>query len=201
MTQLNELKTNDMNPISIHYDGMRPYLQEATERVNLLFREELFYSMIAAHPWYAMADVSPDEIAAFIRQAGLNMSIDLYYAMSPLKEIDGYDDVRDPNVIHMNIWKIERPVASICNTLVHACVHAVNALHDRHYFGHGEGHEGMEQTAPYKIVELAQMYIASDTQVLPMEHDIFVRHHKYIQDYLDLACCSPRASNQANGSC
>src|SRR4051812_35363462 len=111
-------------------DGDRsyfPYLQvyEAASKVNELLESDEFYERIAEHPDFDLADVSPATIAVLIRKAHLDMTVDLYYALNPLKNIDGYDDTRNPSVIHLNIWKIDRPVASICNSMIHACVHAV----------------------------------------------------------------------------
>src|SRR4051812_21998487 len=115
-----------------------PYLQvwEAIAKVNELFASDEFYERIAEHPDFDQADVSPVTIATLIRKARLDLSIDLYYARNPQKNIDGYDDLADPSIIHLNIWKIARPFASFFKSIVHAVVHAVNAFYDRCYFGH-----------------------------------------------------------------
>ena len=153
-----------------------PYLQvwEAITKVNELFASDEFYERIAEHPDFDQADVSPVTIATLIRKARLDLSIDLYYARNPLKNIDGYDDLADPSIIHLNIWKIDRPVASICNSIIHAAVHAVNAFYDRCYFGH-DAVPGIsnENTAPYKIGAIAESMISGEEKpFLIMEHDI-----------------------------
>jgi len=167
-----------INAKRIACEGVRsyfPYAQvyEAITKVNELFADEAFYDRIAEQPDFDLADISPVTIAALIKKARLNMSVDLYYASNPLKNIDGYDDIRNPSLIHLNLWKIDRPIASICNSLVHATVHAVNAFYDRCYFGHGNI-PGMpkENTAPYAIGAIAECMISKqDKPFLIMEHD------------------------------
>jgi len=169
-----------INKKSINCDNIRtnfPYIQvaEAMQKVNELFASEAFYERIAAHEDFDLADVSPETIASLMRKARLDMSIDLYYAHNPLDNIDGYDDVKTPSVIHMNIWTISRPVASLCNSMVHATVHAVNAFYDRCYFGHDDipGYN-KENTAPYAIGAIAERMIAGDDKpCLMLEHDAF----------------------------
>ena len=157
---------------------------EAIKHVNALFANEEFYERIADHADFEQADISPESIAALMRKARLDMSIDLYYALNPLRNIDGYDDVRNPSVIHMNLWKIDRPVASLCNSMVHATVHAVNAFYDRCYFGHGNIPELSKQlTAPYAIGAIAERMISnSESPILLMEHDFFEAPKKGAKD-------------------
>ena len=174
------------NAIRIDYQGMRPYLQEAVVIVNSLLRSEEFYDNIAAWHGFDLADTDPKHIAKLIRDANIDMCVDLYYAMSPFKNIDGYDDLENPSTIHVNIWKLDRPIASLCNTLVHGCVHAVNAHNDNYYFGHGNMYsKGKENTAPYWIGAMAQRMISNDESTfVPLEHDILRSDRKPIKDYL-----------------
>jgi hypothetical protein len=176
----NRVSRNMRNVKHISCDGDRsyfPYLQvcDAAAKVNSLLANEEFYERIAEHPDFDMADISPSTIAVLMRKARLDMTIDLYYAVNPLKNIDGYDDLHNASVIHMNIWKIDRPVASLCNSIVHACVHAVNAFYDRCYFGH-DLIPGMpiENTAPYAIGAIAECMISNEEKpFIIMEHDFF----------------------------
>jgi hypothetical protein len=178
-----------INTKHIACDGIRsyfPYMQvyEAITKVNELFGTEAFYQQLAELPDFDMADVSPVTIAALIKKARLDMSLDLYYALNPLKNIDGYDDIRTPSVIHMNLWRIDRPVPSLCNTLVHATVHAVNAFYDRFYFGHGDlPGVAKHNTAPYRIGALAEYMISGEEQPYNlMEHDSFEAPKKAMKD-------------------
>ena len=177
------------NSIRIDYHGMRPYLQEAVIKVNELFRTEQFYDNIASHHAFDMADTPPQTIAVLMRKASLDMYVDLYYSMSPIKNIDGYDDMDTPSLIHINIWKLDRPVASICNTLVHSCVHAVNAYHNQYYFGHGnEPVAGKENTAPYRIGAIAQHMIAKEEIPFTLEHDVLKVGQIPIRDFMPAIC-------------
>ncbi len=175
-----------MNHIHINYEGMRPYLQEAVIKTNELLRSWKFYELIAQQANFDLADISPRQIADLMQQTTLDMTVDLYYSMSPFKNIDGYDDPEHTSVIHMNIWKIERPVASLCNTMIHFCVHAVNALHDEYYFGHGDNSlTGKENTAPYRIGYLAQNMICKDDKsIIVLEHDRITSGKVPIKDHL-----------------
>lgn len=168
-----------MNTKRISCQGDRshfPYMQvwEAIARVNDLFASDEFYDRIAEQPDFDQSDVSPVTIAALLKKARLDMSVDLYYARNPLKNIDGYDDVVDPSIIHMNVWKIDRPIASISNSIVHACVHAVNSFYDRFYFGHDVITVASNgNTAPYAIGAIAECMISGEEKPsIVMEHDI-----------------------------
>jgi len=174
------------NAIRIIYTGLRPSLLKAADNVNELLATEEFYNNIACLNNFDLADASPQLIADLMRKASIDMTIDLYYAFNPIKNIDSYDDLADPSVIHMNIWKIDRPVASICNALIHSCVHAVNAYHNKYYFGHGDmSLKGKENTAPCKIGVLAEQMISKGMAAyIPFEHDILTSGVKPIKDYL-----------------
>ena len=177
------------NSIRINYQGMRPFLQEAVIKVNELLRTEEFYDRICSQDSFHMADISPLSIAHLMHKANIDMELDLYYAMSPLKNIDGYDDMDTPSLIHINIWKLDRPVASICNTLVHSCVHAVNAYHNQYYFGHGnEPVAGKENTAPYRIGAIAQHMIAKEEIPFTLEHDVLKVGQIPIRDFMPAIC-------------
>jgi len=181
----NRVGISMMNTIRINYEGMRAYLQQAVIKTNELLRTREFYDQIAAHPGFDMADINPMAISELMSRANINMAVDLYYSISPFRNIDGYDDAENPALIHINIWTIQRPVASLCNTLVHSCVHAVNALNDRYYFGHGDiTLDGKENTAPYQIGSIAQDMISKgETRYIPLEHDMFRTGVKYLKDF------------------
>ncbi len=160
--------------ISINYSGIRPFMEEAVAMTNRLLRNETFYRNIARHPGFDLADISPEDIAELMRSAALKMEVELYYAISPVKNIDGYDDPDHPNIIHLNVWQLDRPITSICNSLVHGCVHAVNHLYPHFYFGHGDyGATGKRNTAPYAIGAIAEDLLTEGqkTSFRNLEHD------------------------------
>lgn len=162
-----------MKTIYIEYSGMRPVVREAVCKANQLLRNDEFYHRIAELSYFDMADIAPEQVAWLMRNASLKMEVDLYYALSPINNIDLYDDEENPNIIHMNIWQLNRSAASICNTLLHSCVHAVNALCKDYYFGHGDSDPaGKELTAPYRIGAIAEEMIDGRLQTQTLMHDI-----------------------------
>ncbi len=161
--------------IRIDYDGARniTQVQKAVSIANSLLHCDDFYSRLSQHPGFDLANIPPGLIADLMQHTDIRVSVSLYYALSPLKNYDGYDDIEDPSRIHLNAWKIDRTPASICNTIVHGCVHAVNAHYPQYYFGHGDmSGVGKENTAPYWIGALAQqMASEGNCYVVPLEHD------------------------------
>ncbi len=161
-----------MKHIQIEYSGMRPIVQQAVCMTNQLLRDIRFYERIATLPQFDMADVPPAELARLMYKTDIKVEVELYYAISPVQNIDLYADDAHPNILQLNIWTLNRPVASICNTLLHGCVHAVNAVHNQYYFGHGDNDPaGKERTAPYLIGALGEELIAGATYDLHLEHD------------------------------
>jgi hypothetical protein len=153
-------------------------VKDAVEEANQLLRSLELYDAIAAQPGFMLASHSPSVIAELMRAARFSMRLGLYHSENPLDAIDGYDDLEDPLLIHLNIWRLDRSPASICNSLLHACVHAVNAnvnhsFLSQYYFGHGPAcTPGKERSAPYAIGAVAQRLLSGDDAVLlPLEHD------------------------------
>ena len=163
------------NSIRIDHTGLRHYLQlsEAVIMTNDLLQHDAFYEQIAQHPGFDMANVSPETIAMLMHETLIKMHVDLYYALNSVLNIDGYDDPVNPSAIHLNIWKINRDPASICNSMINACVHAVNAYNWQYSFGHGDiSPVGKENTAPYWIGALAQRMVSGeDARLLKFQHD------------------------------
>ena len=166
--------TNRAVQIDITGIGNFNTVKEAAMMANDVLRDEEFYKQIALHPFFDRCNTTPATIARLMRESAFTMTVDLYYALSPVKNIDGYDDPENPFVIHMNVWKIDRSPESMCNTIIHACVHAVNAYFEEYEFGHGDHSlNGKENTAPYWIGALAQrMNSIEDPIIIPLEHDV-----------------------------
>jgi len=180
--------------IYIDSSGVRNFIQvqQATQMANKILRNDEFYLRIALQDSFDLADAAPETIAVLMRHASIRMYISLYHALSQEKNFDGYDDEEHPSIIHLNIWKMDRSPASICNTIIHSCVHAVNAQNNQYYFGHGDNSlQGKENTAPYWIGALAQKIASSeDTVIIPMEHDHYeprLREVKKKYDFLSPA--------------
>ena len=164
----------NMHPVNIEYSGNRPQVAKAVHQANELLRNPTFYVELAKAPQFSNADISPAELADIMSQCGLSVYIDLYYAFNPTGNVDGFDDPEEPGCVHLNIWRLDRPIHSICNSLLHGCVHAVNALLPHRSFGHGDFTlAGKETTAPVYVGMLAEKLISGNREILtlPLNHD------------------------------
>ena len=171
------MKKTKRKSIQVDCSGITTFnnVKEAAQMANRILADDEFHDRIAQHPAFDHSDATPATIAQLMRVASFTMTLDLYYSLSPIKNIDGYDDLDNPQMIHLNIWKIDRSPESMCNSIIHACVHAVNADNDDYYFGHGDDTlHGKENTAPYWIGALAQEMVSGEEPIIiPLEHDIF----------------------------
>ncbi len=149
--------------IMIVYKGINETVRSAVTCTNNLFTYPPFIRAIGKNTKFDMANITPQKIADMIQETDLQLSIDLYMPLPFAKDAYTYDDPLNPAMIHMNKRTLNRPVHSLCNTLVHQCVHALNAAHPDCYFGHGDNNpDGKDNTAPYWIANLAQKMIAED---------------------------------------
>lgn len=148
--------------IKIKYRGNRENIRLAVKLSNQLLRNPEFYKRISEYPFFDMADVTPAFISSLMQNTTIEMSIKFYFSRNR-SQAYGYDDMRNPNAIPLNVWTIDRPVASIGNTILHACVHAINAQYPQYSFGHNESHNRtLENAAPNWIGCLAQKMISGD---------------------------------------
>jgi hypothetical protein len=149
--------------IQIQYKGLDEKIKTAVKSVNALFQFSGFYDAIRRHRRFDMANVPPSWIADLLESSNLYMRIDFYYSVNPFSNALVYDDPKDLTVIHFNKWNLDKQTGSICNAIIHQCVHAVNALYSQYSFGHGSNEEeGKENTAPFWIANLAQQIIMQD---------------------------------------
>lgn len=157
--------------IRIQYKGYRRNVYAAVDKVNNLLSESSFYQRISMHPYFDRADILPSHIADLMQLSDINMNIDFYYSISPTSKAYGYDNTLDPTLICLNAWQIDRSIAGISNTIVHACVHAVNSLFPQYSFGHGTAGNN-ENTAPYWIGCLSQQLISKNEECEYMVHEL-----------------------------
>lgn len=146
---------------------------EAIILANEVLQNQEFYCRIAAHDAFDMADVSPDIVAELMFETQVRMTVQPYYAINSHLHVDGYDDGNCPSAIPLNIWQLNRPAASICNSLIHRCVHAVNEYNSQYSFGHGRlGAAGAANTAPFWIGALAESMVSgNEMRPFGLEHD------------------------------
>ncbi len=171
------------DPIHLEYIDDYPLsaVQDAVLATNMLLKRDEFYKRIAALSPLSLATVSSADIASMMRSSGISITVGVYYSICPDKKIDGFDNECNPNEIFINFWTLDRSIASLCNTIIHGCVHAVNALHKNVFFGHGNVLSGSpEATAPYVIGGLAEAMIGG-AQPYSLQHDPYegrIRHIK-----------------------
>lgn len=170
--------------VKIIYTGYHRNLKLAVNNVNNLLQQEYFYQAIQRHEHFDMADVTPKQLSGLIRISDIRLSIDLYYSLLPFSKSVSYDDPLEPNLIHLNKWNLNRSVESLCNTLMHQCIHAVNAAFPQFSFGHGDNDpEGKENTAPYWIAGMAQRLISDDNSLYEALNHEEVSNIPFLQNF------------------
>ncbi len=159
--------------IRISYHGSNDIIEVAILHVNNLFTHIPFLDAIYNFKKFDMATISPKEITDMLCNTNLQLTVDTYWPLQFSSVADAYDDNLNPAAIHLNRLKLNKPMHCICNTLMHQCVHALNACYPAQYFGHGNNDpHGKDFTAPYWIAGLAQKLIAKDERaVQPMVHE------------------------------
>lgn len=159
--------------VTIEYNGYNTQVLAAAKQVNYLFNYEPFLNAIKTNHLFDLANVSPTKIADMIANTDIKLSINLYWPLKLSNRAHAYDDVTNPQILHMNKITLNRPIHSLCNTMVHQAVHAVNYTNSHVYFGHGDNNPcGKCNTAPYWIAGLAQKMIANDDGVFEqMTHE------------------------------
>ena len=160
--------------IRISYSGSNDIIEAAVINVSKLITHVPFLDAIYNSKNFDMATVSPQEITDLFCNTDLELTVDTYWPLRLSSMADAYDDRMNPAAIHLNRLKLGRPVHSVCNTLMHQCVHALNGSYPSLYFGHGnDDPDGKENTAPFRIAGLAQQIVAKDKKVVqPMLHEV-----------------------------
>ncbi len=173
--------------IKIVYNGYHRNLRLAINNVNNLLQQEYFYQGIMRHDSFDMCNVTPRQLAGLMRISDMRMTIDLYYSLLPFSKAVTYDDTADPTIIHLNKWNLNRSVESLCNTLMHQCIHAVNALFPQFSFGHGDNSTaGKENTAPFWIAAMAQRLISDDNTLYEALNHEEVSNIPFLQHFCAL---------------
>ncbi|MCB0700027.1 MAG: hypothetical protein H6551_00370 [Chitinophagales bacterium] len=152
--------------IKLEYYGQNNKLRAAVVYMNHLFIYPPFLNNIYRHKYFDMADTEPQKIVGMIKDSELKIKVDEYFSPAPSQRACSYDDPKNPFSIHVNWWTLNRNVHSICNTLMHQCVHALNAANPTLYFGHGDNsHMGKDNTAPFRIAYFAQAAVANNVKI------------------------------------
>jgi hypothetical protein len=157
--------------ITITYNGSLNSVKEAVTAANQLLNNSQFYDDIRIHPSFDYTDVSPSIIADLIQNSNVAMRVIMYRARS--RRVYGYDDYRNPDIIHINIRRNAWSNGSLVNTMIHETVHAVDNYNSQYGFGHGVNSSNNKgNSAPYWIGNLAEKIInGTNEEPVAMVHD------------------------------
>jgi hypothetical protein len=156
--------------VTITYKGNLEKIKTAVACANSLLKDPKFYQNIREHNAFDMADVSPLRVAELIREAEIPMRIVMYIA-SP--RVHGYDDIFNPDLIHINVFRSDWTISGIVNTIIHQVVHAVNDAFPQYSFGHGDRNSpGKENTAPYWIASCAEGMLTERPGKTGLVHEV-----------------------------
>jgi hypothetical protein len=133
----------------------------AVNRTNLLLKDATFFDRIRRHDRFDMSTATPRQIADLMETSNATVEVELYTSRWPWSKALAYEDSRYPNKVFLNSRRLNRSIASICATIVHECVHALDASAPNLRFGHGDNNpNGKENTAPNWISDLAYEMVA-----------------------------------------
>lgn len=149
--------------MTITFSGNHVLVREAAALTNQLLQDTAFFEGIRQHDGFDMSTASPIQIADLMQSSNAVVTVELYKSKNPFSKVLAYEDSRYPNMVFLNSRRLKRSVASICNTIVHECVHALDAAEKGLRFGHGDNYaHGKENTAPYWIGDLAEEVISGE---------------------------------------
>jgi hypothetical protein len=155
--------------ITIQYNGNLEKIKTAVICANSILIDPMFYQTICKAVEFDMANATPAQIANMIRYADISMRV-LMYIASP--RVHGYDDVYNPDLIHINVFRSDWTISGIVNTMIHQVVHAVDHMHPEFSFGHGDRTcSSKENTAPYKIASIAEEMLTEKPAQANMIHE------------------------------
>ncbi|MCR8556993.1 hypothetical protein KXD93_05040 [Mucilaginibacter sp. BJC16-A38] len=137
--------------MELAYNGNNAKLVTVVQAANRILADPAFFNQVSALPVFAYSTYNGAQVAAEMQGIGQPIQVDTYW--NPLSGATAKTETE----ININTAKLNRPNASIVNTLVHESVHytdwAVNGewdYTDRNVF------EDPPVSAPYTIGALAE---------------------------------------------
>ena len=156
--------------VTIKYRGTLEKMKTAVTCANSLLADPKFYQKIREHQRFDMCDIAPAQLADLIASADIVMRIVMYIA-SP--RVHGYDDIHNPDLVHINVFRSDWTISGIVNTIIHQTIHAVNDIHPDYSFGHGDRNSpGKENTAPYWIANCAEEMLTEKPGKAGLVHEV-----------------------------
>lgn len=149
--------------IKVEFNGNAPNVILAVERTNELLGDPSFFARIREHQRFDFSTATPAQIADLMEVSNAVVTVKLYTSRNPWTKAVAFEDHHYPNVVFLNSRRLRRSVPSICATIVHECVHALDSAVEDFRFGHdGNSPNGNENSAPYWIGELAEEYLSGE---------------------------------------
>lgn len=140
-------------------------INDAVKFCNELAANQSFWDTIAEKDKFDYSEeYLPKDIAEAMRSYMDPVEVVLYQKPWWLpwwhRNTNAYTDPKSKDVIFINSRRMNRSLASICNTIVHEFVHVIDFCHDGDHgvnYGHGsQGSSGKKNTAPYWIGQQAE---------------------------------------------
>jgi hypothetical protein len=160
------------------YSGADRGLQAAAAFANQLSGMDGFWQAISDHPQFDDTTLSSAEIARRLRAVTSAVTVQHWTPKAPADDPDKYDDtvaVTDPNRryrIYYHTRFLGNSEARKVNTLVHEFVHNVDFFGDGssslEYTHRGETVSDNQDTAPYRIGDIAQDFYEQAHQHDPL---------------------------------
>jgi hypothetical protein len=142
--------------VRVVYSGTRPIVITVVAQANDVLGNNEFYKRIAKKDDFTYTDESPKDIAGWIKESTLTVTVRVYKG-KPGSPTTAYVDPKFPNTIFLNSRKLGRDTPKIVNTIIHECVHTVDRSLTNARFGHGDNRRrGKRNSAPYWIGRLAE---------------------------------------------
>lgn len=149
--------------IKVEFLGNTQNVLDAVARTNELLAAQSFFARIREHHGFDYSTATPAQIADLMETSDVVVSVKLYTSRWPWSKAVAFEDRRFPNVVFLNTRRLNRSVPSICATIVHECVHAVDSAEAGLRFGHLDNNpNGKENTAPYWIGDLAEEMLSGE---------------------------------------
>lgn len=151
----------------VTFPGTNKNVVNAVTRCNQILQDPAFFDLIRQHPAFDRSTATPAQIADLMQRSTSAVTVELYTPKWLWSKALAYEDHRYPNKVFLNARRLSRSLGSLSATIIHECVHALDAEDEALRFGHGDNNpNGKENTAPYWIGDLAYVMISGKTAEL-----------------------------------
>jgi hypothetical protein len=150
--------------MKIQYNGSDQRIKVAVEDANDVLNEQLFYNEIASKTPFECTKLNPKEISSIIQKSSLKVNLKFYKSRWPFSTVNGYFVKSTPNVIYLNIRRLNRSTPSLSNTIVHEYIHSIDNEYNDQIIDFGHTCKNLSKTAPYIIGGIAEAIINGEAK-------------------------------------